>query len=160
MDAERRVVLRFAEESREAETHTNLSAVRQDGRCLWVAGDETATVERLTAVHDADGRVTGYAGQRTVALADLVPLPAGPDEEADIEGLARGNGWLWAIGSHSLKRKRIKPEHSGAKSRRRLAKVVREDNRFILARLPWSPATTGCPSPSARTGTARRPCSG
>ncbi|XRQ15501.1 DUF3616 domain-containing protein [Actinomadura welshii] len=145
MDVERRVVLRFAAESREAETHTNLSAVRQDGRCLWVAGDETATVERLTAVQDADGRVTGYAGQLTVALADLVPLPAGPDEEADIEGLARGNGWLWAIGSHSLKRKRIKPEHGDAKSRRRLAKIVREDNRFILARLPLVTGDDGLP---------------
>ncbi|TDE30086.1 DUF3616 domain-containing protein [Actinomadura sp. 6K520] len=152
MDAERRVVLRFAEESREAETHTNLSAVRQDGRCLWVAGDETATVERLTAVHDEDGRVTAYAGQRTVALADLVPLPAGPGEEADIEGLARGDGWLWAIGSHSLKRKRIKPGHDDAKSRRRLAKVVREDNRFILARLPLVTGDDGLPEPVREDG--------
>ena len=34
MNVERRVELRFAEESREAETHTNLSAVRQDGRVV------------------------------------------------------------------------------------------------------------------------------
>lgn len=145
MDVERRVTLRFAEESREAETHTNLSAVRQDGRCLWVAGDETATIERLTAVVGEDGRVTGYDGHATVNLADLVPLPAGPDEEADIEGLARGNGWLWAIGSHSLKRKKIKPGQSDAKSRKRLATVVREDNRFILARLPLVSGADGLP---------------
>ena len=145
MIVERRVELRFEAESREAETHTNLSAVRQDGRCLWVAGDETATIERLTAVLDGDGRVTGYEGQVTVALADLVPLPAGPDEEADIEGLARGNGWLWAVGSHSLKRKKIKPGHSAAKSRRRLGTVVREDNRFILARLPLVTGADGLP---------------
>ncbi|TDC83754.1 DUF3616 domain-containing protein [Actinomadura sp. 7K507] len=145
MDVERRVELRFADESREAETHTNLSAVRQDGRCLWVAGDETATVERLTAVLGEDGRVAGYGGQRTVRLADLVPLPAGPDEEADIEGLARGGGWLWAIGSHSLKRKKIKPEQSDRKSRKRLATVVREDNRFILARLPLVEGEDGLP---------------
>lgn len=145
MIVERRVELRFGLESREAETHTNLSAVRQDGRCLWVAGDETATVERLTAVPGEDGRVTGYGGQRTVALADLVPLPAGRDEEADIEGLACAGGWLWAIGSHSLKRKRIKPEHDAAKSRRRLAKIVREDNRFILARLPLVTGDDGLP---------------
>ncbi|MFG2246416.1 DUF3616 domain-containing protein [Spirillospora sp. NPDC048823] len=145
MDVERRVTLRFAEESREAETHTNLSAVRQDGRCLWVAGDETATIERLTAVVGEDGRVTGYDGHVTVNLADLVSLPAGPDEEADIEGLARGNGWLWAIGSHSLKRKKVKPGQSGAKSRKRLATVVREDNRFILARLPLVTGEDGLP---------------
>jgi hypothetical protein len=143
MIVERRIELRFAQESREAETHTNLSAVRQDGRCLWVAGDETATIERLTATTDASGQVTGYDGQRTVRLADLVPLPAGPEEEADIEGLARSNGWLWAVGSHSLKRKKIKPGQTGSKARKRLSTVVREDNRFILARLPLAPGEDG-----------------
>ncbi|TDC36983.1 DUF3616 domain-containing protein [Actinomadura sp. KC345] len=152
MDVERRIELHFAEESRDAETHTNLSAVRQDGRCLWVAGDETATVERLTALAGEDGRVTGYGGQLTVRLADLVPLPAGADQEADIEGLARGDGWLWAIGSHSLKRKKIKPEHGGRKSRKRLATVVREDNRFILARLPLVDGEDGLPEIVAADG--------
>lgn len=152
MIVERRVELSFARESREAQTHTNLSAVRQDGRCLWVAGDETATIERLTAVTDTAGRVTGYGGQRTVRLADLVELPAGPDEEADLEGLARSNGWLWAIGSHSLKRKKIKPGQPAAKSRKRLATVVREDNRFILARLPLVTGDDGLPEVVARDG--------
>jgi hypothetical protein len=155
MIVERRIELRFGLQSREAETHTNLSAVRQDGRCLWVAGDETATIERLTAVLDGDGRVTGYDAQATVALADLVPLPAGPDEEADIEGLARANGWLWAIGSHSLKRKKIKPGQSDAKSRKRLATVVREDNRFILARLPLATGGDGLPGVVREAGDGR-----
>ncbi|WP_329520585.1 DUF3616 domain-containing protein [Spirillospora sp. NBC_01491] len=145
MIVERRVELRFGAESREAGTHTNLSAVRRDGPCLWVAGDETATIERLTATTDARGRVTGYGGQRSVALADLVPLPAGPGEEADIEGLACAGGWLWAVGSHSLKRKKIKPGHSPAKARRRLASIVREDNRFILVRLPLAAGADGLP---------------
>src|SRR3990170_249848 len=46
------VRLRFHRDSREQGTHVNLSALRLDGRCLWVAGDETATVERLVASHD------------------------------------------------------------------------------------------------------------
>jgi hypothetical protein len=145
MIVERRVELGFARESREAGTHTNLSAVRQDGRCLWVAGDETATIERLTASTDAAGQVTSYEGHRTVPLAELVALPAGPDEEADIEGLARTNGWLWAIGSHSLKRKKIKEGQSAAKGRKRLATLVREDNRFILARIPLVTGPDGLP---------------
>ncbi|WP_019633311.1 DUF3616 domain-containing protein [Actinomadura atramentaria] len=155
MIVERRVELRFADDSRAAETHTNLSAVRRDGPCLWVAGDETATVERLTAVADAAGRVTAYAGHRTVRLADLVELPAGPDEEADIEGLARADGWLWAVGSHSLKRKRVKPGQSDRKARRRLAAVVREDNRFVLARLPLAAGPDGLPEPVRRDGDRR-----
>jgi len=142
---ERRVELSFDSAAVANETHTNLSAVRQDGRCLWVAGDETATIERLTAVHDAAGRVTAYAGHRTVRLAGLVDLPGGPDDEADIEGLARAGGWLWAVGSHSLKRRRIRPHHSAAKARRRLATVVREPNRFILVRVPVVTGPDGLP---------------
>ncbi|MGW2309743.1 DUF3616 domain-containing protein [Actinomadura luteofluorescens] len=152
MIVERRVELRFCPESREAQTHVNLSAVRQDGRCLWVAGDETATIERLTAVAGEDGRVTGYDGQATIALADLVPLPAGADEEADIEGLARADGWLWAIGSHSLKRKKIKPGNGDAKARKRLATIVREDNRYILARIPLVTGEDGLPTAVAEDG--------
>ncbi|MGI8331815.1 DUF3616 domain-containing protein [Actinomadura scrupuli] len=152
MIVERRVELRFDHRSRDAETHTNLSAVRQDGACLWVAGDETATIERLTASTDAAGDVTCYDGQRSFALADLVELPAGPDEEADIEGLARIGGWLWAVGSHSLKRRRVKAGQPDAKARRRLASVIREENRFVLARLPLVTGPDGLPEIVRRDG--------
>ncbi|WP_433241954.1 DUF3616 domain-containing protein [Streptosporangium sp. CA-135522] len=135
MPVERQVELRFHISSRQARTHTNLSAVRPDGLGLWVAGDETATVEYLGL---RDGR---YDDQRTFALADFVDLPAGPTQEADIEGLARADGWLWAIGSHSLKRKRVRRDHSPEKARRRLGTVVREENRYILVRLPLVGAT-------------------
>ena len=136
----RQVPLHFSEDSRAGGTHVNLSAVRSDGRHLWVAGDETATVERLTA-RSRDGVVTAYDGQVSTALADLVELPAGAGEEADVEGLARHGNWLWAIGSHSLKRKRIRPGDSPAKARKRLGKVVREANRYVLVRMPVDPAT-------------------
>ncbi|GAB7191014.1 DUF3616 domain-containing protein [Kineococcus sp. NUM-3379] len=145
----RQVELHFTEDSKAGATHVNLSAVRQDGPHLWVAGDETATVERLTA-EVRDGVVTGYGGQHSVRLADLVTLPAGEDEEVDVEGLARSGPWLWAVGSHSLKRKKIRPEDSDAKARKRLGKVVREDNRFVTLRLPVDPAT-GLPARSVTT---------
>jgi hypothetical protein len=147
MLVERQIELVFGDLSREAQTHVNLSAVRKEGRCLWVAGDETATIERLTEVRDAEGVLTGYADEVTYRLADFVDLPAGPDEEADLEGLASADGWLWAIGSHSLKRKRVKPEHSDRKSRRRLARIVREENRYILVRLPLEEGPDGLPVP-------------
>jgi len=132
---ERTIRLRFTHASRQARTHTNLSAVRSDGRILWVAGDETATVERLVA--DDELMPTQYAGQVTVRLADLVELPgADPDEEADVEGLARSGNFLWAVDSHSLRRKRIKAKHSGAKALARLARVEGQANRQILVRIP------------------------
>ncbi|GAA3470146.1 DUF3616 domain-containing protein [Nonomuraea roseola] len=121
------VELRFDQASRDAQTHTNLSALRADATGLWIAGDETATIERLTWTGER------YDHQRTFHLADLVDLPAGRDDEADIEGLARAGGWLWAVGSHSLKRRRAKSREKAAK---RLSAIIREPNRFILVRLP------------------------
>jgi hypothetical protein len=109
--------------------------VRSDGPVLWVAGDETATIERLVA--DDAGTPRRYADQTSFRLADLVTLP-GPyaDEEADIEGLARHGPFLWAVGSHSLRRRRIKARHSGERALRRLAKVTGQANRQVLVRVP------------------------
>jgi hypothetical protein len=135
MSVERTVRLSFTPDSRAAGTHTNLSAVRCDGGVLWVAGDETSTIERLTADVPAEPRE--YGGQTTFRLADLVDLPGeDADEEADVEGLARSGPYLWAVGSHSLRRRRIKPGHTGEKALRRLAKVTGQANRQILVRIP------------------------
>jgi len=144
---ERRVPLHFSARSSAAETHTNLSAVRSDGPVLWVAGDETATIERLRA--DDPESPQAYGEQRTFALADLVTLPGPADEEADIEGLARQEGWLWAVGSHSLRRKNVKAKHSDSKGVKRLAKVEGQANRQILARLPLGLDDDGLPAPAA-----------
>ncbi|GAA3584333.1 DUF3616 domain-containing protein [Nonomuraea rosea] len=128
------VELRFDQASRASQTHTNLSAIRQSAAGLWVAGDETATFEHLTWTGDH------FGAQRTFQLAGYIDLPAGPVDEADIEGLARADGHLWLVGSHSLKRKKAKSKDP-AKAAERLATVIREENRFILARLPLDPVT-------------------
>ena len=125
-----RTTLRFGQDSTAADTHTNLSAVRSDGPALWLAGDETATVERLLA--DGDD----WGSQETFRLADLVDLPGDAEEEADVEGLARDGHFLWAVGSHSLRRKQIKADHDGAKAWKRLATVEGQANRQVLMRLP------------------------
>ncbi len=141
----RTVRLRFEDSSRAAATHTNLSAVRVDGPVLWIAGDETATVERLVA--DDEDQPTEYADERTFRLADFVDLPGvDADEEADVEGLARTGHFLWAVGSHSLRRKRIKAGHTGDRALRRLARVQGQANRQILLRLPVT-QVDGLPTP-------------
>ena len=145
MTLERTVRLRFGHLSRAAATHTNLSAVRVDGAVLWVAGDETATLERLVA--DNAEQPTEYGDEQTFRLGDFVDLPgADADEEADIEGLARTGHFLWAVGSHSLRRKRIKAKHEGDRALRRLARVEGQDNRQILVRLPVTDVD-GLPTP-------------
>jgi hypothetical protein len=130
VSTETTVQLHFSAASQQLATHTNLSAVRSDGPVLWVAGDETATVERLVAQDD------GWGGQVSTPLADLVDLPGPAEEEADLEGLARDGHFLWAVGSHSLRRKRVKDGHEGAKALRRLATVEGQANRQVLLRLP------------------------
>ncbi|WP_052423549.1 DUF3616 domain-containing protein [Nonomuraea candida] len=135
------VELRFDHASRASQTHTNLSAIRQSATGLWVAGDETASFEHLTWTGDH------YGDQRSFRLADYVELPAGPEDEADIEGLAHADGHLWLAGSHSLKRRKVKSKDP-EKAADRLATVLREENRFILARLPLDPAT-GTPRPGS-----------
>lgn len=139
------VRLRLSDESQAAATHTNLSAIRLDGRALWIAGDETATVERLLA-DDAE-RPTEFGAEVRFRLADFVDLPgADTDEEADVEGLARTDCFLWAIGSHSLRRKQIKERHDGQRALRRLARVEGQTNRQILVRLPIT-EVDGIPTP-------------
>ncbi|WP_433365470.1 DUF3616 domain-containing protein [Actinoplanes sp. CA-142083] len=139
------VRLRFGETSRAAATHTNLSAVRLDGHVLWIAGDETATVERLLA--DQPEKATEFGDETTFRLADFVDLP-GEDvnEEADVEGLARAGRFLWAVGSHSLRRKQIKDQHEGKQALKRLSRVEGQDNRQILVRLPIADVA-GVPTP-------------
>ncbi|MFC3741215.1 DUF3616 domain-containing protein [Paractinoplanes deccanensis] len=135
MTLEHTVRLRFGDTSRSAATHTNLSAVRLDGSVLWIAGDETATLERLVA--DDPSQPTEFGDERSFRLADFVGLPGvDADEEADVEGLARTGQFLWAVGSHSLRRKQIKERHEGSRALRRLSRVEGQDNRQILVRLP------------------------
>ncbi|GLY93242.1 DUF3616 domain-containing protein [Actinoplanes sp. NBRC 103695] len=145
MTLERTVRLRFGHLSRASGTHTNLSAVRSDGPVLWIAGDETATLERLVA--DDPERPEEYAEDASFRLADFVTLPGeDADEEADIEGVARHGHFLWAVGSHGLRRKQIKARHEGARALRRLSRVVGQDNRQILVRLPIA-RSDGLPTP-------------
>jgi hypothetical protein len=133
MSIERTVALRFRSAAVESETHVNLSAVRTDGNHLWIAGDETATVERLTG--DDTERPTEYRDHVSFSLADVVPLPGEADEEVDVEGIARVGPYLWAVGSHSRKRKKLKSSHSDAKAIKRLATVSDEPSRRVLARI-------------------------
>lgn len=145
MTVERTVRLDLSDASQATATHTNLSAVRSDGRVLWLAGDESATVERLVA--DDEQHPQSYAEHATYRLADFVPLPGeDEDEEADVEGLARTGDFLWAVGSHSLRRKQIKAKHEGTKALKRLARVEGQPNRHVLLRIPVIDVD-GLPSP-------------
>jgi hypothetical protein len=120
-----------------------LSVALQIGQTLWVANDETLSLERLTLTADS---VTGMLAQGGVhvsfPLAEYLDLPVPPSAdpektvEADLEGLAYADGALWLVGSHSLKRKKPKTKDSADKAAQQLAKVSHDGNRYLLARIP------------------------
>ena len=91
-------------------------------------------------IRDAAG---DFGSHQRFDLEPLLKLPDGTEGEIDIEGLDVDGGYLWLIGSHSLKRK--KPDEDDDP----------EDNIDCLARsrrtaiaLPWAE----CLSPTARIG--------
>ncbi|KAA0579810.1 DUF3616 domain-containing protein [Azospirillum sp. B21] len=130
----------------EKPVRNNISVAVAIGRCLFVASDEGARIERLIAGPDGH-----YADHRSFALTDFFDLPAGPEGEADVEGLAVDDGWLWVVGSHSLARRKPKPqEHSGDECLKRLTEVKREANRCLLGRIPLAAIGDGVFDPVRR----------
>ncbi|WP_130536342.1 DUF3616 domain-containing protein [Thiomicrorhabdus indica] len=60
--------------------------------------------------------------------------------ELDLEGLAWEEPYLYAIGSHSKKRKKIKDDASEKKNLKRLAPIISEPSRHKLFQIELSPA--------------------
>jgi hypothetical protein len=71
-----------------------------------------------------------------------------------IEGLAIDGGWLWVVGSQSLKRDKVKDGDSGLESLEALEDVEWEPNRQFLGRLPLVEREGG-PWPVAKDGNRR-----
>ncbi|GLK57810.1 hypothetical protein JOD31_003230 [Methylopila capsulata] len=135
-----RLPLAFHDDDPNAEKalHEDISAIvaMGDGESLWVGVDEGASLERLVARRDPDGAVIGYGGHVRFDLHDFFDFPSGETEEADVEGLSIADGYLWVVGSHSLKRKKPKHGDQPDEALEQLTKVQREANRFLIGRIP------------------------
>ena len=114
----------------------NLSGAAFMGDWLWVAGDEACGLARLRRLETVGREVLRFGDVRDFPLADLLDLPGAADEEADLEGLAVADGFLWVVGSHGLKRKSARPDRGAEENAKRLAKVTLDGNRRLLACLP------------------------
>lgn len=126
----------------------DLSAAARSGGSLFLSCDETAGVERLTAAKD------GWGNHQHFSLGDLVDLPAGPEGEMDIEGLACDENWLWVVGSHSLKRPQPKADQNPVEALARMEEIRRDANRYFLGRFPLVQAEDGL-KPVASDGERR-----
>ena len=124
---------------------SNLSGAAFTGDWLWVAGDEACGVDRLRRLAPVGRETLRFGEPCDFPLAELLDLPGAPDEEADLEGMAVVDGFLWVVGSHGLKRKNAKPERGHADNAKRLAKLSLDGNRRLLACLPIEPDADGEP---------------
>ena len=105
-------------------------AVLVGGR-LFLGNDEGHSLLRCEP--DATGR--GWLQQESVALGE-------EGEEIDIEALDYADGYLYVAGSHSLRRKALKPDQlSAAKNRKRFRRVDAQAARDRLFRIPLDPHT-------------------
>jgi hypothetical protein len=125
--------------------HANLSGAAVTGDWRWVAGDEACGLDRLRRLEPVGRETLRFGEVQDFPLAGLLDLPGAPDEEADLEGMAVADGFLWVVGSHGLKRKNAKPDRDHADNARRLAKLALDGNRRLLACLPIEPDAQGAP---------------
>jgi hypothetical protein len=124
---------------------TNLSGAAFTGDWLWVAGDEACGIDRLRRLDPVGSETLRFGEVRDFPLADLLDLPGEAEEEADLEGMAEADGFLWVVGSHGLKRKDAKPDRDNAENAKRLAKTSLDGNRRLLACLPIEVDASGEP---------------
>jgi uncharacterized protein DUF3616 len=109
----------------------NVSAVVLRGDHLWLGGDEGTSIDRMT-----QGARGDFESHARFDLQGILKLPATSKEEIDIEGLDADGGYLWLVGSHSAKRKKVDSKKTPAENVDRLGTVEIEGNRFTLARVP------------------------
>ena len=108
--------------------HKDLSAVTRVGDCLFLACDETASVERLRRMDD--GR---FGDHQHFALDDLVDLPAGADGEMDIEGLCADEAFSGLLARTRSSAASPNGMRTAAPRRLRTMEAIeREPNRYFL----------------------------
>lgn len=106
--------------------YQDLSTVTFADGYLWTASDEENAVIRLTAIDEHT-----FGQPQPFVLNELLTDFDDADGEVDIEGLDCTADYLWLIGSHGTKRKKVKKGKV-----ERLQEVVAEPNRYLLARIP------------------------
>lgn len=109
----------------------DLSAAARHGDTLFLGSDEGVRLERLSRVDGA------WAVHRRLPLDAVLDLAT--SEEADIEGLAVDDGWLWVLGSHARTRPKIGEADDDRIDLEAFATLKDTRPRCLLARVPLAP---------------------
>lgn len=109
----------------------DLSAAVRIGATLFLGSDEGVAIERLGL--DA----TGWVSRGRIKLADCLGIELA--DEADIEGLAQDDDWLWVLGSHARTRPKLKKRDDERLDLQTYADLKDTRERCLLARLPLAP---------------------
>ncbi len=109
----------------------DLSAAARHGDTMFLGSDEGVHLERLTR---GEG---GWSGHERIALDTILNLDT--SGEADIEGLAEEDGWLWVLGSHARTRPKIGKRGDDRIDLTAFAALKDTRPRCLLARLPLAP---------------------
>ena len=128
-----------------------ISAVVQAEGYLWIASDESNSIERFSWTEPGI-----YAQHQTFRLTNYLTLPGNEEEEIDIEGLGYDSGYIWVVGSHSVRRRKANSKEKLAKQIRRLGELRTTGNRYLLARIPLAPDTEGEWTPHKQVGGAKK----
>ena len=127
----------------------NISAAARAGGTLFLGSDEGADIDRL-----GRGRGDRWDCRDRIVLADLLDLTDAYGE-ADIEGLAVDDGWLWIAGSHARTRRKPEKADDACIDLVDLADLKDTRPRCLLARMPLIAEPGGEVRPVARDGRRR-----
>ncbi len=109
----------------------NISGIVITTDIMALATDEGHQIQLFRPFKTKPGQQTWQPGQ----LISLDSSPAALNTELDIEGLAWQAPYLYAIGSHSVKRSKLKDNRSEKQNLQRLQTVSREPARQQLFRI-------------------------
>jgi hypothetical protein len=116
--------------SGEIDAGTDLSGAAVAGDFLVLGADEGHQLQ-----------VLARAGARSWSLVRKKAL-AKEDQETDIEAIAWGDGYLFVVGSHSVRRRLPRADLSARRNRERLLEIRQDESRERLLRIPFD-ADTG-----------------
>lgn len=122
-----------------------ITAAARAGDCLILATAAPATLEVMEPAK------AGWTLCQKVPLEDLVLLPDGDSNKAEVEAMCIADGMLWLAASHSLVRSAPHGSDTPKRALRRLGEVRREANRFLLARVPLAETSRGRVVPVAQS---------